>query len=64
MRTRTLTNLSSLSIEQIEAMRRVLEGERLGPLDGGLECTGSKLHGHVDAVRIRRGARIALPLGP
>ncbi len=49
--TQTLTNLSALSIEQIEAMRRVLKGEKLGPLGGDFECIGSKLHGHVDAVR-------------
>ena len=46
-----LTNLSELSIAQIEAMRRVLKGEKLGPHGGDFECTGSKLHGHVDAVR-------------
>ena len=51
VRTETLTNLSALSIEQIEALRRVLKGEKLGPLGGDFECTGSKLHGHVDAVR-------------
>lgn len=51
VKTETLANLSALSIEQIEAMRRVLKGEKLGPLGGDLECTGSKLHGHVDAVR-------------
>ncbi len=49
--TQTPANLSALSIEQIEAMRRVLEGEKLGPLGGAFECIGSKLHGHVDAVR-------------
>ena len=48
VRTETLTKLSDA---QIGAMRRVLKGEKLGPLDGGLECVGSKLHGHVDAVR-------------
>ena len=51
VKTETLTNLSALSIEQIEAMRRVLKGEKLGPLGGDFECIGSKLHGHVDAVR-------------
>lgn len=40
VRTQTLTNLSSLSNEQIAAMRRVLKGERLGPLGGDFECTG------------------------
>ena len=51
VKTETLTNLSALSIEQIEAMRRVLNGEKLGPLGVDFECTASKLHGHVDAVR-------------
>ena len=47
----TLANLSALSIEQIEAIRRALKGEKLGPLGGGLECIASRHHGHVDAVR-------------
>ena len=49
--TQTLTDLSALSIEQIEAMRRVLKGEKLGPLGGAFDCIGSKLYGHVDTVR-------------
>jgi len=48
---RTLANLSSLPIEQIEAIRRVLKGEKLGPIGDGLECIASRHHGHVDAVR-------------
>lgn len=48
---RTLANLSSLPIEQIEAIRRVLKGEKLGPIGDGLECITSRHHGHVDAVR-------------
>ena len=48
---RTLANLSSLPIEQIEAIRRVLKGEKLGPVGDGLECIASRHHGHVDAVR-------------
>ena len=48
---RTLANLSALSIEQIEAIRRALKGEKLGPVGVGLECTSSRQHGHVDAVR-------------
>ena len=48
---RTLANLSSLPIDQIEQIRRVLKGEKLGPVADGLEVIGSKLHGHVDAVR-------------
>ena len=48
---RTLANLSSLPIEQIEAIRRVLKGETLGPVGDGFECVASRQHGHVDAVR-------------
>jgi len=51
VRKRTLANLSSLPIEQIEAIRRVLKGETLGPIGDGLECVASRHHGHVEAVR-------------
>jgi hypothetical protein len=51
VRKRTLANLSSLPIEQIEMIRRVLKGERLGPVEDGLECVRSQHHGHVEAVR-------------
>jgi transposase len=51
VRKRTLANLSSLPIEQIEAIRRILKGERLGPIEDGLEVVGSRAHGHVEAVR-------------
>jgi transposase len=50
VRKRTLANLSSLSIEQIEAIRRILKGERLGPVEDGLEVVRSRAHGHVEAV--------------
>ncbi|MBO0765951.1 MAG: IS1634 family transposase [Hyphomicrobiaceae bacterium] len=50
VRKRTLANLSSLTIEQIEAIRRVLKGERLGPVEDGLEVVRSRAHGHVEAV--------------
>jgi hypothetical protein len=50
VRKRTLANLSSLSIEQIEAIRRILKGERLGPIEDGLEVVRSRPHGHVAAV--------------
>lgn len=52
VRKRTLANLSSLPIEQIEMIRRVLKGERLGPVADGLECIASKHHGHVEAVTV------------
>lgn len=51
VRKRTLANLSSLPIEQIEAIRRVLKGEKLGPVADGFECVASRHHGHVEAVR-------------
>jgi hypothetical protein len=50
VRKRTLANLSSLPIEQIEAIRRILKGERLGPIEDGLEVVRSRAHGHVEAV--------------
>jgi transposase len=48
---RTLANLSSLPIDQIEQIRRVLKGEMLGPVADGLEVIRTLHHGHVDAVR-------------
>jgi len=51
VRKRTLANLSSLPLDQIEAIRRILKGERLGPIEDGLEVVRSLAHGHVDAVR-------------
>jgi hypothetical protein len=48
---RTLANLSSLPLAQIEMIRRVLKGEKLGPIEDGLEVIGSRHHGHVEAVR-------------
>jgi hypothetical protein len=46
-----LANLSSLPDEQIEMIRRVLKGEKVGPLEDQFECVRSQLHGHVQAVR-------------
>ena len=46
-----LANLSSLPIEQIEMIRRVLKGDKLGQVGAGLECVRSQHHGHVEAVR-------------
>jgi transposase len=51
VRKRTLANLSSLPIDQIETIRRVLKGEKLGPVADGLEVIRSLHHGHVEAVR-------------
>ncbi len=51
VRKRTLANLSALSREQIESMRRVLRGETLVALDeSGFEITRSRAHGGVAAV--------------
>ena len=41
VRKRTLANLSSLALDQIEAIRRILKGERLGPVEDGLEVVRS-----------------------
>ena len=49
---RTIANLSSLPIDQIEMIRRVLKGEKLGPVENALEVVRSQPHGHVEAVRI------------
>ena len=48
---RALANLSALPIEQIEAIRRELKGEKLGRLGDGLACIATRHHGHVEAVR-------------
>ena len=48
---RTLANLSSLSIDQVEAMRHILKGKRLAPIDAAFEVMRSQHHGHVEAVR-------------
>jgi hypothetical protein len=48
---RTLANLSSLSDEQIFAMRAILRGERLAPANGVFDAVASRAHGHVQALR-------------
>ena len=52
VRKRTVANLSSLPTDQVEMIRRVLKGEKLGPVEAGLECIRSQHHGHVEAVRM------------
>ena len=52
VRKRTLANLSSLSDEQILAIRAVLRGEQLGPLAERFEAIASRACGHVQAVRV------------
>ena len=52
VRKRTLANLSALSDEQIEAIRRVLRGEQLCAPASLFEVVGSRPHGHVQAVAV------------
>ncbi len=52
VRKRTLANLSSLSEEQIEAIRAVLRGEQMGPLANRFEVVSSRLEGPAQAVRV------------
>ena len=52
VRKRTIANLSALPIAQAEMIRRVLKGEKLGPLESALEVVRSQHHGHVEAVLV------------
>ena len=52
VRKRTLANLSSLSDQQIVAIRAVLRGEPPGPAAASFEVIASRAHGHVQAVRV------------
>ncbi|MHB1529950.1 MAG: IS1634 family transposase [Acidiferrobacteraceae bacterium] len=49
---RTLANLSSLPMAQIEAIRAVLRGEELRPVAQSVEITESRAQGHVQAVAL------------
>src|SRR5207245_2364226 len=49
---RTLANLSSLSMAQVEAIRSVLLGQELRPVAQCFEITASRAHGHVQAVAL------------
>lgn len=51
VRKRTLANLSALSSEQVEALRRILKGEKLVAVAELFEIIRSRHHGHVQAVR-------------
>lgn len=51
VRKRTLANLSTLSADQVDAIRRTLKGERLLPVTEIFETVRSFHHGHVQAVR-------------
>ena len=50
VRNRTLANLSGLPREQVEALRRVLKGEKLAPVEEIFQIIRSLPHGHVAAV--------------
>jgi len=50
VRKRTLANLSALPMDQVEAIRRVLKGEKLVPVHDLFEVIDSFHHGHVQAV--------------
>lgn len=49
---RTLANLSSLSLAQAEAIREVLQGKTMRPIDELFEIVRSRAHGAVKAVTI------------
>jgi transposase len=51
VRKRTLANLSALSAEQVDAIRRTLRGETLVSLADLFEIVHSHHHGHVQAIR-------------
>ncbi len=50
VRKRTLANLSSLPMAQIEAIRSVLLGVEVRPVAQCFEITATRAHGHVQAV--------------
>ena len=50
IRKRTLANLSKLPHEAVEAVQRILRGERLVNPQDAFTCTRSLPHGHVAAV--------------
>jgi hypothetical protein len=52
VRKRTIANLSSLSDEQISALRAVLANQALYPIETLFNVVGSKAQGHVEAVRV------------
>jgi len=47
---RTLANLSSLSIDQAQAIRRILKGEKLVQPEEHFTVLSSRPHGHAEAV--------------
>ena len=57
---RTLANLSKLPTAAINALRRILRGERLVSPDDAFSCLRSLPHGHVAAV-LATVRKLALP---
>lgn len=51
VKNRTLANLTSWPAEKVEALKRVLKGEKLVPVDTLFDVVRSLPHGHVAAVR-------------
>jgi len=49
-RKRTIANLSSLPMEQVEVLRRVLKGEKFASVDEAFSVERSLPHGHVEAI--------------
>ena len=56
----TIANLSALPDEQIMAIRAILAGQKLAPVDTLFAIEQSRPHGHVDAVRVAM-ARLKIP---
>ena len=52
VRKRTLANLSALSDEQIDAIRAVLAGQSVHPVEELWQTTRSRSHGAVQAVHV------------
>ena len=52
VRKRTLANLSKLPMDAVDAIRRILKGEKLVSVEVAFKIVenGSRHHGHVDAV--------------
>jgi transposase len=50
VRKRTLANLSALPMDQVDAIRRILKGEKLHTVEDVFETVSSFHHGHVKAV--------------
>jgi transposase len=57
---RTLANLSSLSDEQLAAIRAILQGQVLRPVETLFEVIASRPQGHVEAVRVAM-SKLGLP---